>query len=81
MARVVLHSDMRRHCGGARETDVAATSYRELVSELCARYEGFSADMVGKYALAINGMVVHEPLLEQFDADSELVFVAKIAGG
>ncbi len=81
MARVVLHSDMTRHTDGAREVDVAATSYRELVAELCERYDGLTEEFVRKYAIAIDGMIVHEPLLEQFGANSELVFVSKIAGG
>jgi iron-sulfur cluster repair protein YtfE (RIC family) len=81
MARVIMHSDMSRCCGGDRELDVAATSYRELVAELCERYDGLSEELVRKHAIAIDGMIVHEPLLERFGADSELVFVAKIAGG
>ena len=34
-----------------------------------------------KMAVAIDGMIIHEPLLQRFGEDSELVFVPRIAGG
>ena len=81
MPRVVLPSSLVPYTGGAREIEVAATSYRELVAELRRRFTGLPEELIRKQAIAIDGMIVQEPMLETFRADSEVVLVAKIAGG
>lgn len=80
MATVSFPSNLRRLTGEAQVT-VAAGAYRDLINELCARYPELSEEVLRKQAIAIDGRVVQEPLLETFGADSELVFVTKIAGG
>ncbi len=72
---------MSQQAQGVAETVVAARRYPDLVLELCRRFPRLSEEVVRKQALAIDGMIIHEPLVETFEADSELVFVARIAGG
>lgn len=81
MARVVFPTCLQRYTDGAREVEVSAGSYRELVRELCRRFPELTEEAIGKQALAIDGMIIQTPLLETFDAHSELVFFARIAGG
>lgn len=81
MAKVILSAEMCRQAKGASEIEVAARRYPDLVRELLGRFPGLSEELVRKQSLAIDGMIVHEPMLETFNADSELVFVARIAGG
>lgn len=81
MARVVLSAEMSRQAEGASQVEVAARRYPDLVHELLGRFPGLSEELIRKQSLAIDGMIVHEPLLETFNANSELVFVARIAGG
>jgi len=81
MPRVVLPSTMSRYTSGATEIEVAATNYRDLVTELCRRFTDLPEALIRKQAIAIDGMIVQEPMLETFRADSEVVLVAKIAGG
>lgn len=81
MTRVLIPSDLRRYTGGEAQVDVNARSYRELLPELCARFPGLDAKALQKMAIAIDGMVIHEPLLQRFGDNSELVFVPRIAGG
>lgn len=81
MPRVVLSPAMARFTGGAREVDLDALSYRALVAELRERFDGLPEELIRKQAIAIDGMIVQEPLLETFRPDSEVVLVAKIAGG
>lgn len=81
MPRVVLSPAMVRFTGGARAVDLDALSYRELVAELRERFTELPEDLIRKQAIAIDGMIVQEPLLETFRPDSEVVLVAKIAGG
>ena len=81
MARVILSADMQRYTDGIREITVAAGKYRDLVTELLQRFRGMNEAIVAKHALAIDGIIIQTPLLETFGEDSELVFVARIAGG
>lgn len=82
MARVVFFSsDIQRYTDGAKEADVSARNYRDLVAELCRRFPGLSEELVRKYALAIDGAIIQTPLLETIKEDSELVFIPRIAGG
>lgn len=81
MPRVVFSSDLQHFTGADRETDVAAGSFPELVGELLERYPALTEEAIRKQSLAIDGMIVHTPMLEKFREDSELVFVARIAGG
>lgn len=80
MARVILPSDLQQVVG-VRDVDVKATDFRALVAELCERYPTLSEEKLRQYAVGIDGMIVQKPLLEQFQRDSELVFMRRIAGG
>ncbi|MFV8819881.1 hypothetical protein [Haliea sp. E17] len=81
MPKLVLSSDLQRFSDGDREIDVAAGSYPDLVRELLARYPALGEEIIRRQSLAIDGMIVHTPMLERFREDSQLVFVARIAGG
>jgi hypothetical protein len=81
VARVILSADMQRYTDGIREITVSAGKYRDLVTELLQRFPGMNEAIVAKHALAIDGIIIQTPLLETFGEDSELVFVARIAGG
>lgn len=81
MARVTFSTDLQRCTGGVKHAEVAARSYRELVTELSRQFPGLNDEIIGKYSLAIDGALVAKPFLETFSQDSELVFVARIAAG
>jgi len=81
MARAIFPPDLQRCAGGAREIEVAARSYRALVSELRQRFPAITDELIGRQAVAIDGIIFQTPLLETFNGDSEIVFFARIAGG
>ena len=81
MAKVIFSSDLQRFTNGSREVELAAGNYQSMVAELCERFPSLTAAILGKYAIAVNGMVIQMPMLEKFSPDSEIVLVAKIAGG
>lgn len=81
MASVAFPADLQRHTGGRAEVAIDATRYRDAVVELCERFPALTEEVLSAYAVAIDGLIIHEPLLECFDSDSELVFVPQIAGG
>jgi len=78
---VVFNSDLRRYTDGAREVEIAAGNYRELAAELCQRFPAMTDAVLAKYTVAIDGVIIQMPLLETLHGASEVVFVARIAGG
>jgi molybdopterin converting factor small subunit len=81
MAKVIFASDLRHHTDGLKEAEVVALSYRDLVRELTQRFPALTEERIKKYALSIDGMIIQKPMLETFGPDSELLFIARIAGG
>lgn len=81
MPSVTIPVDLQRYTGGAAEVEVSALNYRDLVDELSRVFPRLTPDTIRRQAIAIDGMVIHEPLLESFGPDSRLVLVPRIAGG
>lgn len=81
MASITIPTDLQRFTGGAAAVEVRARNYRDLVDELSRTFPLLTPDTIRKQAIAIDGMVIHEPLLESFGPDSQLVLVPRIAGG
>ncbi len=81
MVSVLLAPGMRVCTGGEVEVEIEATGYRAAVRELQQKFPALTDDMFAKCSIAIDGVQVQTPLLETFEADSELVFIPKIAGG
>jgi hypothetical protein len=78
---VTFPSELQRYTGGVEAVEVDALNYRDLVAELASRFPELTPDTIRKQAIAIDGMIIHEPLLETFGPDSDLVLVRRIAGG
>lgn len=81
MAKVILSAELQRYTDGTREFEVAANTYQSLVTELRQLFPALPEAIIAKHAIAIDGVLIQTPLLETFDQDSELLFIAKIAGG
>lgn len=81
MAKVVFSPEMQRYTEGAREAEVSALKYQDLVAELSRRFPTLTEDLIRKQGIAIDGAIIQMPLLETFRKDSELVFLNKIYGG
>jgi len=81
MAKVTFPTDLQQYTGGVKDIAVSACNYRDLVVELSRRFPDLTADVIQKYAVAIDGAIIAKPLLETFRNDSELVFFGRIIGG
>lgn len=81
MAKVIFSSDLQRFTNSTKEVEVSASRYQELVLELHQRFPALTAEIIGKHSIAIDGVIIHTPLLETFNSDSELVLTRRIAGG
>ncbi len=80
MATVIFSSELQRYTG-EEKTTVGAGTYRDVVAALLDRYQGLPADEIQKMAVAIDGEIIHDPLLETVGEDSEVHFLFRISGG
>ena len=81
MAKVVFNSDLRRYTGDVREVELFAGNYRELTGKLSEQFPALTDAVLAKYTVAIDGVIIQMPMLEKIGSDSEVVFIARIAGG
>ncbi|NKB97234.1 MAG: MoaD/ThiS family protein [Pseudomonadales bacterium] len=80
MAKVVLPDSFLSFTEGTRECTTNAEDYRSLVNELKERWPGL-AESLEKTAVAIDGQIYQDALLEPIAPDSEVFFMARIEGG
>lgn len=80
MAKVTFSSEQQK-VTGVVEVEIAATTYRDLVTQLLSQFPKLDALGLRQMAVAIDGEIIHEPLLESVGADSDVHFFTFIAGG
>jgi len=80
MASVVFPDSFIAFTEGVRECSTTVESYRDLEAELKRRWPALS-DSLERTAVAIDGQIYQDPLLEPIEPDSEVFFMARIEGG
>ena len=80
MATVVFSTELQRLTGEEKCT-IEASSYRDLVKQVTERYHSLNRDDLMNMAVAIDGVIIHDPLLESLEPKSEVHFLYKISGG
>ena len=84
MPTVILSRDVaQRFTGGdvRIELAAAANTVRAVMRELDNRYPGLGEVLRGPMAVAIDGQIYQDCLLEPVAADSEVCFLPAIDGG
>ncbi len=81
MIRVVLTGNLRRLVGGAGEIEIEAATIGQLFRALDARYPGIAPHLESGVAVAIDGEIFQEALLEPIPPDAEVHLMPQIAGG
>jgi hypothetical protein len=81
MARVVLVGNLAQLTGGVVEFQIPATSVRHLFRELTARHPAIGPHLEEGVAVAIDGQIYQDALLEPIGPDSEVFLLPQIAGG
>ncbi|HSB40303.1 MAG TPA: MoaD/ThiS family protein [Methylomirabilota bacterium] len=81
MARVVLVGNLAQITGGVAEIDLSATSVQQLFRQLSERYPALERYLEGGVAVAIDGQIFQDSLLEPIGPDSEVFILPQIAGG
>ena len=81
MARVVLVGNLSQLTGGVAEFDLPATSVKHLFALLSARHPALARHLEEGVAVAIDGQIYQDALLEPIDSASEVFVIPQIAGG
>jgi molybdopterin converting factor small subunit len=81
MARVVLIGNLAQVTGGVAAFDLPARSVKELFAQLTALHPALGRHLEDGVAVAIDGQIYQDSLLEPIGADSEVFVLPQIAGG
>lgn len=80
MPTVIFSTELQRATGEEKATVDAAT-YRELIEELTLRYGDLDRTELLDMAVAIDGVIIQDPMLEPLGDNSEIHFLYPIRGG
>src|SRR4030095_8111668 len=81
MARVVLIGNRAQLTGGVAEFNLSATSVKQLYQQLAALHPELGPHLQEGVAVAIDGQIYQDSLLEPIGPDSEVFILPQIAGG
>ena len=81
MARVVLVGNLAQLTGGVAEFDLPAVSVKHLFQLLSEREPKLAPHLQEGVAVAIDGQIYQDTLLEPIEPDSEVFIITQIAGG
>ncbi len=82
MVCVVIPTGLAKQLtGGITDIDVDGGNVRQLIKALGERYDGLGPALETGMAVAIDGVIIQEPLLETVAEDSEVYFLPQIGGG
>ena len=81
MARVVLVGNLGHFTDGVTELELEATSVKHLFELLGARHPALAPHLAEGVAVAIDGQIYQDTLLEPIGVDSEVFLIPQIAGG
>ena len=81
MARIILPGNLAQFTGGETELELAVDNVRQLFAALGERYPDLRQYLVTDFAVAIDGEIYQDALLQPIRSDSEVILFPKIEGG
>lgn len=81
MAHIVLMGNLRQYTGGISALDVDAATIRQLFQKLSAQFPELGAHLDEGLAVAIDGQIYQDALLQPIGATAEVHILPQIAGG
>lgn len=81
MAHVTLTGNLRQYTGGVAELEVEASSVRQLFVCLGRDFPALAPHLEQGLAVAIDGQIYQDALLERIGAESDVHILPQIAGG
>jgi len=79
--KVVLVGNLAQITGGVAEFRLSATSVKDLFRQLSELHPALERHLEEGIAVAIDGQIYQDALLEPIGADSEVFLLPQIAGG
>jgi len=81
MARVVIFGSLRAFTGGVAEVEIEASTTRELLGKLAARYPALAETIEAGVSLAIDGEVFKEAWFTPIGPEADVVVMPLMVGG
>ena len=81
MARITLSSSLAPFTGGVLALELDVANVRQLFQALGERHPELRPHLEAGIAVAIDGEIYQDALLQPIARDSEVVLIPKIAGG
>lgn len=81
MVHVTLTGSLRQYAGGIAEMEIEAASVRQLLARLGADFPALAPHLEQGLAVAIDGQIYQDALLQEIGTGSEVHILPQIAGG
>ncbi len=81
MAHVTLVGNLRQFTGGVTALDIEAATVRQLFRRLSERYPELGPHLEQGLAVAIDGQIYQDALLQPIGPEAEVHILPQIAGG
>jgi molybdopterin synthase sulfur carrier subunit len=81
MAHVTLIGNLRQYTGDVTEFEIDASTIRQLFRKLGEKFPELAPHLEEGLAVAIDGQIYQDALLEPIGPDSEVHILPQIAGG
>lgn len=81
MARITLSSNLAQFTGGQTELELTADNVRQLFEALSERHPDLRGHLEADVAVAIDGEIYQDALLQPIRSDSEVFLFPRIEGG
>jgi molybdopterin synthase sulfur carrier subunit len=81
MARISLSSHLKPYTDGETEIRLDVGNVRQLFEALGERYPALQPYLDTSVAVAIDGEIYQDALLQPIKSDSDVMIITKIAGG
>jgi sulfur-carrier protein len=81
MAHVTLTGGFRQYTGGVTAVDVEAANIRQLLARLGEQFPNLAPHLSQGIAVAIDGQIFQDALLQPVPANAEVHIMPAIAGG
>ena len=81
MAHVTLIGNLRQNTGGVTELEVEANTIRQLFARLGEQFPELAPHLEDGLAVAIDGQIYQETLIQPIEPDSSVQVLPQIAGG
>jgi molybdopterin converting factor small subunit len=81
MTHVTLTGNLRQLTGGVAELEIDAASVRQLIARLGQAYPALAPHLAAGVAVAIDGQIYQDALLQEIPPESDVHILPAIAGG